>query len=242
MKHLKEELSLKVYPGMGILCPRTGIVDSLDMTNIIRGFTGRRVYAIGENHRTICYLYNGDVYVTPWTRIAIATLKDSGYRKENFFVPFDSGELPQYDVENWQNLCQFAEETYRYDFINDCERWSNEHGIKRLSHSILRKCFEIPEDGMMVRHATFDERISPVLHQAKPDPMMSNYLGRFSCYRGLVVFVYRDGKTYVAKGYGLIRRLKRAGYKDTGIFVPFSDGSLPVNAKLREKWLSLPSF
>lgn len=241
MKHLKE-LSLKVYPGMEIFWPTTGIVDSLDMTNIIRDFAGRRVYAIGENHRAICYLYNGEAYVTPYMRASIGMLKQSGFHKERFFVPFDSVERPRYDNDKWQNLCKLAEETYRYDFTNDCERWSAEHNIGRLSHSTLRKCFEIPEDGMLVRHATFDERISPVLHQSKPDPMMSNYLGRFSCYRGLVVFVYYNGKTYVAKGYGLIRRLKRAGYKDTGIFVPFSDGSLPVEAKLRAKWLNLPSF
>ena len=241
MKHLKE-MSLKVYPGMEIFWPTTGIVDSIDMTLVVRKFGKQKVYAIGENHRAICYLYNGETYVTPYVRAIIGMLESSGYRRESFYVPFDFYEVPRRQQEEWKQLCRLAAETYRYDFVNDCEHWSNEHGVKRLSHSILRKCFEIPEDGMIVRHATFDERISPVLNQSKPDPMMSSYLGRYSFYRGLVVFVYRNGKTYVAKGYGLIRRLRHAGYKDTGIFVPFSDGSVPVDQKLRIKWNTLPSF
>jgi hypothetical protein len=54
-----------------------------------------------------------------------------------------------------------------------------------------------------------------------------------------VVFVYRDGHTYVTKRYRIISELREAGYRETGMFVPFSNGEEILDPDLREKWESI---
>jgi hypothetical protein len=53
---------------------------------------------------------------------------------------------------------------------------------------------------------------------------------------GIVVFVYRDGHTYVTKGYKVIQHLCDAGYREKCMFVPFSNGEEIMHDGFRAKW------
>jgi hypothetical protein len=61
-------------------------------------------------------------------------------------------------------------------------------------------------------------------------------LGRFCTNNGKVVFVYRDGHTYVFRGYRIVDELRNAGYKEAGLFVPFSNGEQITDPYLADQW------
>lgn len=237
---------IRINEGTRCLYPTTGIIDSpVESVEMVKKEFGRqKVYAVGPNHHAVMYLTNKEAYCVPWTRELIAQLNELGYQRRDFYVPFDSGDIPldKDDAREWRLLVAEALASYRDDFTEDCIRWSKRHGIGRLSSRLLENCLEVPERGLFVRNSWYDEKVSPMLNQYEPDPMASAYLGRYAINKGIVVFVYRDGRTFVGKGYGLVRKLDRAGYQETGMFVPFSNGALPVDRKLRERWLSLPNI
>ena len=66
-----------------------------------------------------------------------------------------------------------------------------------------------------------------------------NVLGYYSMNNGRTVFIYRDGHTYVTKGYWVIDKLKKAGYQRGSLFVPFSNGEQIVDPLLAAKWESI---
>ena len=236
IKHIKiDEDTRCLYPITGII---DSPVESVEMTK--KEFGNQRVYAVGPNRHAVMYLCSGEAYCAPWTRELVADLNDLNYRRENFYVPFDSGDIPLNEQSDWAILVADAMASYRDYFTADCIRWSSNHGIGKLSRRILKDCFEMPAKGLFVRNLSYDEKINPVLNQYEPDPSASAYLGRYCINKGVVIFVYRDGRTFIGKGYGLVRKLKHAGYKETGMFVPFSNGALPINRKLRDEWLNVP--
>ena len=53
------------------------------------------------------------------------------------------------------------------------------------------------------------------------------------------MFVYRDGHTYVTKGYKVLQYLNDAGYREKCMFVPFSNGEEIMHDAFREKWESI---
>lgn len=235
-------VSLEIYEGMEAIWPTTGITEIIDMSKLVSRFGDKEIFAIGPRRQVICYIYKDVAYATPFTREALAILKEAGFHQECFYVPFDSGEYPVYEAREWESLERRAEETRKIYFSFDCVRWSELHNIKPLSHRVFKKCFEIPPEGMLIRNALFDERVSPMLNQSAPDSRMSEYLGRYSYNKGIVVFVSHDGRTFIAKGYGLVSKLKRAGYRETGMFVPMSNYGQLIDPVLREHWESLPYF
>ena len=67
-------------------------------------------------------------------------------------------------------------------------------------------------------------------------------VGTYYGNNGVVVFVYRDGRTYVHRGYKILNELHAAGYREEGQFVPFSNGEEIKDDGLRESWLKLRKF
>ena len=243
MQYLKD-LSLKVFTGMEIIWPTTGISDMLNLMNIVRRYGKAKVFAVGEKSRSILYIRGENIYVTPYTRIALRILKQNGYRQEYLkYVPFDLTDEPRFEQTRWDELIHWAESTYREDFTNDCLEYADNNGIGKLPRHILNKCLEIPERGLAVRNNVFEESIYPILDKRRPDDhMIKSYVGRYSTQQGITLFIYRDGRTFLAKGRGITRRLKRRKYQETGIFVPLSNGALPVDKRLRSEWDALPTL
>ncbi len=53
---------------------------------------------------------------------------------------------------------------------------------------------------------------------------------------GNVVFVHYDGHTYVTKGYWILDELRRAGYKESDLDVPFNNGERIIDPYLAAQW------
>ena len=125
------------------------------------------------------------------------------------------------------------------DFVEDCASYCDEHYIGTISDETLRNCFEMPATGVKVKHLYFEDCYYPIINSNCFDSETVNHIGHFCTNNGRVVFVYRNGKTYVAKGYKILDELRAAGYTESGLFVPFSNGEQIQDSVLNARWESI---
>ena len=121
-------------------------------------------------------------------------------------------------------------------YESDCTKWCNDHGIGKLSQETMKHCFMIPHEGVRVKHLHFESVCYPALSESRLDHFTIDMLGRYCTNNGKVVFVYRDGHTYVANGYWILDELRATGYRLSGLFVPFSNGEQIVDPSLATQW------
>lgn len=220
---------------------------TLQVSELLARFNGERVYA--TNNSTLGIVFEGAYYAAPYTRELINLLEEECFRRKEFFVAFSNGDRP-YDpvaAEKWQHLRDEARESYKKDFISDCEEWCDEHHIEALpdEDEILKRCFKIPNTPWGVRALSShggDVIVRPVITTSFMDAIAVSYLGKFAKNNGKVVFVYRDGATYVAKGYGIIQLLLDAGFREDHFFVPFSNSEEIIDKEQKWQWENLPKF
>ena len=129
-----------------------------------------------------------------------------------------------------------ATESHYRDYEIRCANYCDEHGIGELSEATLKRCFRMPREGVPVKHPNYSTRIFPATDEFHVDCTVVALLGRFCTNNGKVVFVYRDGHTYVTKGYGIIGELRAARFVRGDLFVPFSNGEQITDPDLAAKW------
>ena len=234
MDSLKKE-AVRVYPGMIAVFPQFSTEEALDLSELAPKFNG--CYAM--NNSTVCFVSDGEVFVTPYTRTVMHSLCSVGFREERFYVPFSNGDYPQSEQVKWNSLREKAHQSYAEDFVEDCVSYCDEHHIGTLSDETLRNCFEMPATGVRVQRYNFENCYYPIINSTYFDSTTLNSIGRFCANNGKVVFVYRDGKTYVAKGYKILSELRAAGYIESGLFVPFSNGEQILDSVLKARWESI---
>ncbi len=232
MKNLQEN-SIRI-PGAILVCwPQYGgKEETINMTDIGSKFNG--AYCV--NNSTICFVIDHEVFVTPYTREAMAAISNSGLVEKYFYVPFSSGDYPKYEKAKWQRLRELASESYYRDYESDSAKWCDDHGIGKLSEETMEHCFKIPRTGVPVKHLYFKNTHYPACNEHCVDCTVINKLGLYCTNNGKVVFVYRDGHTYVTKGYWILDELRRAGYRESGLFVPFSNGEHITDSYLAAQW------
>lgn len=234
METLKKE-SVRVYTGMTVVFPQFQKEDTLNISGLVPKFNG--CYAV--NNSTVCYVADDEVYVTPYTRSNMATLREAYFMEKYFYVPFSNWDYPKTEEVKWTMLRNKAQAAYAAEFVSDCIKWCDEHHIGTLSDEILENCFEMPADGVKVKHLYFEECFYPIVRGTCLDCTVVDKLGKYCTNNGRVVFVYRDGKTYVTRGYGILQALRAAGYTEGGLFVPFSNGEEILNFGLKARWESI---
>ena len=234
MEGLKRN-SVRVYPGMIAVYPQFNQEESLDLTELTPKFNG--CYA--SNNSTVCYVDEEGIFVTPYTRSVIDTLRHEGFKSKFFYVSFSNWDYPKSEKEKWEYLRLKAHQAYSEEFTMDCIRYCDEHRIGAISEESLKNCFEMPATGVRVKHPNFEDCYFPRITSGCFDYVAVTNIGRFCTNNGRVVFIYRDGKTYVTKGYKIVDELRTAGYKECGIFVPFSNGEEIVDPVLRARWESI---
>ena len=236
MKELMEN-SINVS-GRTVVCwPQFGDKEeNIDMNDIGSKFNG----AYCTNNSTICFVFDHEVFVTPYTSEAMAAIANAGLTEKSFYVPFSNGDYPKYDKAKWFRLRDLAIESHYRDYEVDSARWCDEHGIDKLSEETMKCCFRIPRDGVPIKHLYFESICYPLCNEAFVDCTVVDRLGRYCTNNGKVVFVYRDGHTYVAKGYWILDELRHAGYKESGLFVPFSNGEQITDHYLASVWKQIP--
>ena len=106
--------------------------------------------------------------------------------------------------------------------------------IVPLGEETLRNCFQIPAEGVKVSHIHWHDEIVV-------GPLQEKHEKRFTRNNGKVVF-RNEGKTYVAKGYGILKTLEAAGFEEGSIWVPLSNGEEILDPDLKTHWESLAEF
>ncbi len=231
LEELKEQ-SVRIYNGMIAVYPQFGEEEALDISSLIPKFNG--CYA--SNNSTVCYVTENEVYVTPYTHAVRNTLCDNCFMEKSFFVPFSNWDYPKDEQQKWESLRGKAMVTYAEEFVDDCARYCDEHYISFISEESLKECFEMPANGVRVKHIYYEDCYFPVINNICFDSVAARSIGRFCTNNGRVVFVYRNGKTYVTKGYKILRELRDAGYVESSIFVPFSNGEEILDPVLKARW------
>ena len=227
--------AIRVYTGMSAVFPQLSKEETLYMDWAPK-FNGR--YAV--NNSTVAFVdESGNLYVTPYTYDVIDTLCCAGYSKDNFYVPFSNWDYPKDEAAKWRMLRKKAEQAYKEEYIKDCMKYCENHGIGAISDETLAGCFKMPISGVKVKHPHFETCFYPVITNCCLDSVAEDKLGKFSTNNGRVVFVYMNGQTYVTKGYKILSELRSAGYTETELFVPFSNGEQILDPVLAARWESI---
>ena len=224
--------SFRVAHGMIAVFPETGHEVTLSVDFFISKFNGQ----YSANSSTIGFIHEKRYYVVPYTARAITTLVENGFKEASFYVPFSASDYPKREAKRWRFLQGKAKKTPEENFSAECEKFCNEHHIGALPTLVMRKSFMIPTEGLRVKHVCYETHTYPVITQFKLDTFARDSLGTYYMNNGIVVFVYRDGHTYVTKGYKVIQHLCDAGYREKCMFVPFSNGEEIMHDGFRAKW------
>lgn len=224
MDSLKKD-AVRIHDGMVVVFPgdflhQPSQEEILRISGLAPKFNG--CYAV--NNSTVCFVSDNEIFVTPYTRVTIRSLQAAGFFKEYFYVPFSNGDYPKFEDAKWISLREKARQSYEKDFYDDCASYCDEHHIGAISLETLRNCFEMPSSGVRVKHPHFETCYYPIINSGCFDCAAIDKIGHFCSNNGKVVFVYRNGKTYVAKGYKILNELRAAGYTESNLFVPFSNG------------------
>lgn len=92
MDSLKEG-SIRVYSGMITVFPQFGKEEQININELEQEYNN--CYAI--NNSVICFVCNNEIFVTPYTGMAVQFLDFTGFHKESFYVPFSNGNYPKYE-------------------------------------------------------------------------------------------------------------------------------------------------
>ncbi len=234
MDSLKEE-AVRVYNGMITVFPQFSQEETLNISELAPKFNG--CYA--TNNSTVCFVSDNEIFVTPCTRLTLRSLHAAGFHQERFYVPFSNSDYPKSEQFKWNFLLEKARQSYAEDFVEDCVSYCDEHHIGTISDETLRNCFEMPSTGVKVKHFDFEDCYYPIINSTCFDCTAVDNIGHFCTNNGKVVFVYRNGKTYVTKGYGILSELRAAGYTKAGLFVPFSNCEQIQDSVLKARWDSI---
>ena len=234
MDSLKEG-AVRVYTGMIAVFPQFSQEEVLNISELAPKFNG--CYA--TNNSTVCFVSDNEVFVTPFTRRVLNSLRSAGFCEKHFYVPFSTWDYPKSEQFKWYSLREKASRSYAEDFVEDCVSYCDEHHIGTISDETLQNCFEMPSSGVKVKHHYFEDCYYPIITSTCLDCTAINNIGHFCTNNGKVLFVYRDGKTYVTKGYDILEELRAAGYSESGLFVPFSNGEQILDFALKTRWESI---
>lgn len=237
MDSLKEN-AIRVFSGMVVAFPQPSKEEFLNVSDL----TPRYNNCYSLNNSTICFVSDNEVFVTPFTCAALRSLQAASFCQEYFYVPFSNWDFPKAEKSKWDILCRKAMQSCAEDFAQECTSFCEQSNIQELSEEVLNNCFEMPNYGVNVSHHNFKDRYFPVIQSVCMDYTAIKHLGRFYSNNGRVVFVYRDGKTYVAKGAKIIDILRDAGYSEHPMMVPFSNGEQIDDSYLRSLWDSIKEF
>lgn len=227
--------AVKVHSGMIAVFPQHAQESILDISELVPKFNG--CYA--TNNSTVCFVFDDEVFVTPYTRFVMSSLHSAGFCEKYFYVPFSNGDYPKTEWSKWNSLREKAKQSYAEEFVDDCVSYCDKHHIGTISEESLKNCFEMPTTGVKVSRLYFEECYYPIINTSRFDCIAADRIGHFCTNNGKVVFVYRNGKTYVTKGYKILKELCDAGYTESGLFVPFSNGEQIQDPALKALWESI---
>lgn len=239
---MEELISHSVLVNYGMIAeyPFSGSQRELIVSNFIHEYP--HCYSLSNN--TIAFVSGDKFYVTPYTSKIVKSLDEKGFDKAEFEVPFSDGSWPKHAKAEWESLHKIAFEYMKTVFCNDCLKFSDAHHIGAINQETLNDCVKIPEKGVFVKQCNGESRYFPIVTGCKFNTNVIENIGTYNVqYDTFVVFVYRDGCTYVSKDYRVVYELVGARFKrNYNLFVPFAEDETIMDYELREKWESLKKF
>ena len=226
----KQETARESLKQMGFLvtryplikAEREGLPYQLNLTHLAEHREGE--YSV--NNSTLCWVMDGEIYAAPYTRSLVQLLDQAGFRNESFYVPFSNGDLPYHKTNEWQELCDEANRLARKQFEKD--------------ENLLESCLRVPHGGIPVEDCGVYSIYYPRLNETCVDIVAISSLGSYSYNAGRVVFVYRDGHTYLSKDPAIMDILEKAGYRKQDFLVPLSGPEKITDSYLRYLWDNIP--
>lgn len=191
-----------------------------------------------HNHEVIAFFTENVLYVIPFTYKAIKILENANFTlviEDDMYIPFCEYDYPAVEKKKWLALKAEAFNQRSEEFTYECIEYCDKVNIGSIDDSLLEKCFEIPEEGLMVQFPDSIATIPPVSH--KYWNIFVKNLGHYKYHNDVYVFVYRNGKTYVTCCYDVILALRKAGYQcNHDMYVPLSNGEKIIDIKYSKKW------
>lgn len=240
----KQEIARESLKQMGFLVTRYPLVSApgkeqpyqLDLTHLSEHREGE--YSL--NNGTVCWVMDSEIYAAPYTRSLVQLLNQAGFRNGSFYVPFSNGEHPYSRKTEWESLLLTANIAALKDFEEDAKAWCDDHHIDSIDENLLKSCLRIPRGGIPVESSGLYSTYYPLLNETCVDIVAINCLGSYSYNAGRIVFVYRDGHTYISKDPSIMDILEKAGYKRGDFLVPLSGSEKITDAYLRYLWDNIP--
>ena len=121
------------------------------------------------------------------------------------------------------------------EFVKKCEQFADDHEYGNISEELLKKCFEMPAEGVKVEFRGTPNTLFPAVFDNN-FYIACERIGRYSAHNGVYAFVYRNGKTYVTRSYEVLKELRKEGYSVGCMYVPFANGENIVDAAYAEQW------
>ncbi len=205
-------------------------------------------HAIGtycqNNDRLVFVNEKGKTYVTPFASEITATLRKSGYKGRNMYVPFSNGDIPSNEIAalKWKQLCSIARKEYELREekrkIEKLQKLAEEKNIIKLPDRIYELSLKIPKEGFETTFMDSErDHTRPV-----QDWELEHALGTYCENNGRIVFVDDKGDTYVSPYCIEISAvLINSGYTPYSLFVPLSNGEKIANEEIAQKWYKLCS-
>ncbi len=194
-----------------------------------------------QNNGRVAFIDSkGDMYVTPYCEEAWKALGDAGYKEGSLYVPLSNGEslVDVHLNRRWNAMTNDSREKFNarreQERKERLEKLSKEKGLIELPAALLEISLEIPKDGLETTWmGQKPERTFPV----SSDFLIEQAMGTYTQNNGRVAFVTADGRTFVTPFCFEAREtLKAAGYKEGSLFVPLSNGEVPVNPAIAAQW------
>ena len=194
-----------------------------------------------QNNGRVAFIdAKGEMYVTPYCEEIRSALAAAGYKEGSLFVPLSNGEnLVDFRLKKkWDEMTKDSREKFyarrEQERKERLEKLSKEKGLIELPKALLDISLEIPTEGIETSWmGQKPERTYPV----SGDYNIENAMGTYTQNNGKVAYVTNEGKTYVTPfSYEARETLKAAGYQPGSLFVPFSNGEVPVNPEIAAHW------
>lgn len=193
------------------------------------------------NNGVISFTDAGGQWVLPCIDIVghdIAAALEKLHYKKGLWVPFSNGDMPKDFMERWLTLRdiqhQQSEARRQRMFKQYCEK----NGIQEIPDEILERYFlEISQQGMETRHLDQNDTYRPEF-LSEFGGLDIKKIGTFYQNNGVIRIIDTMGRSFVAPVSSTINQnyLRSIGFRENSMFVPLSNGEIPTNEWMSNRW------
>ncbi len=193
-------------------------------------------YCMANN--VVTFVHFGNLYVTFWEDNIIEVLESKGFKYKKMPVNFSEGEYPKDARLFWHERLRVTKSKMLGFFQKECMKFCERNGIRAISDDYLKKCYEIPVEGIKcisIRQDPFT--YYPPAHWARMplDMHIKWRLKAYDVHNGIVTFVTNDGRQMIASmETGILSDLEDSGREHEPRFVPLSNGESVSDAIKRD--------